>query len=250
MQRLNWDLGKRVDELTAFVRSQHHGAAVSTSAGLQPTASSLSPGPLPSSLSSTITSSAAAAAASSLSSSTSLRPLLRSLSADASDTATASVLDIFKFRPATSTAAVAATAPTVAAEAKPDVSALMPFRSHDSFKVDRSRVFDFGPDCLVVTSSQGKSHGFLRVLLHGRSRDEYVPVHSGLIRDIKCSLPAAASERTIARTLVLTASCDRTLKVTNLGTKCEVACFRLEQQAWSCAWHSQRESRYVPRASV
>ncbi|KXS16823.1 hypothetical protein M427DRAFT_285688 [Gonapodya prolifera JEL478] len=80
-----------------------------------------------------------------------------------------------------------------------------------------------------VEEPQRQRHGLMKVNLYDSLRTEFIPVHSKQIRD--CNL------HPLEGGMALTASVDKSLKLTHTHSNTVVATFNVDKPAWSCCWH-------------
>ncbi|KAF9122962.1 RING finger and WD repeat domain-containing protein 3 [Mortierella sp. 14UC] len=89
-------------------------------------------------------------------------------------------------------------------------------------------------EMLVYSRQMGEQHGIAKVSMRDFTNNfhDFTPVHTKPIKDVRCYNGHPGTNRS----LVLTASLDKTLKVTSASSKQVVLTYDFEGAAWSCCW--------------
>ncbi|KAG0247366.1 RING finger and WD repeat domain-containing protein 3 [Mortierella polycephala] len=88
---------------------------------------------------------------------------------------------------------------------------------------------------MIVCSRQVNNvHGIAKISMRDFSNNlhEIIPTHSQAIRDVQCY----SGDPAVNKSLVLTASMDKTLKVTSVASQHVVLSYDLMAPVWSCCW--------------
>ncbi|KAG0049119.1 RING finger and WD repeat domain-containing protein 3 [Gryganskiella cystojenkinii] len=102
---------------------------------------------------------------------------------------------------------------------------------------EATQCFSYRMDEQVLVYSQQRNinvHGIARITMADKAYDplSFMSIHLQPIRDVQCYNGDSFSNKS----LVLTASADKTLKVSSLSTRQVVVSYELEAQVWSCCW--------------
>ncbi|KAI8605498.1 hypothetical protein EDD21DRAFT_363410 [Dissophora ornata] len=89
-------------------------------------------------------------------------------------------------------------------------------------------------EMLVCSQQIYDKHGIVKVSMRdfSRSRHGIIPIHSQAIRDVQCYTNGQFANKS----MVLTASMDKTLKVTSATSEQTVLTYDLKAPVWSCCW--------------
>ncbi|KAF9143925.1 RING finger and WD repeat domain-containing protein 3 [Mortierella sp. GBA39] len=89
-------------------------------------------------------------------------------------------------------------------------------------------------EMLVYSRQMGEQHGIAKVSMRDFAGNyhDFIPVHSKPIKDVRCY----TGQPGINKAFILTASLDKTLKVTNALSKQVVLSYNMEGAVWSCCW--------------
>ncbi|KAG0330405.1 RING finger and WD repeat domain-containing protein 3 [Dissophora globulifera] len=89
-------------------------------------------------------------------------------------------------------------------------------------------------EMLVFSRQANDIHGIAKISLRDFSSNlqNIIPVHSQAIRDVQCY----TNDPVANKSLVLTASMDKTLKVTSAASQHVVLSYDLKAPVWSCCW--------------
>ncbi|KAG0199716.1 RING finger and WD repeat domain-containing protein 3, partial [Mortierella sp. GBA30] len=94
----------------------------------------------------------------------------------------------------------------------------------------------FRPDeeMLVCSRQVNEAHGIAKVSMRDFSNNlhDFIPIHSQAIRDVQCY----NSDPFANKSLVLTASMDKTLKISSAASQHVVLTYDLQAPVWSCCW--------------
>eukprot|EP00037_Helgoeca_nana_P015707 m.147182 g.147182 ORF g.147182 m.147182 type:complete len:706 (+) comp23133_c0_seq1:113-2230(+) len=83
---------------------------------------------------------------------------------------------------------------------------------------------------------RGAACGLVKVSALDPTRTEYIPIHHKAIRDIR-SCPDNSGT-------ILTASLDRTAKLTNINSNTVVCSYKLDAPSWTCCWDKDRPTTF------
>eukprot|EP00038_Savillea_parva_P018674 m.24974 g.24974 ORF g.24974 m.24974 type:complete len:738 (-) comp4198_c0_seq1:185-2398(-) len=84
--------------------------------------------------------------------------------------------------------------------------------------------------------ARGTACGLVKVSTLDTSRHEYIGVHHKAIRDIRTCPDSSGT--------VLTASLDKTAKLTSINSNAVVCTFQLDAPSWTCCWDHDRPSTF------
>eukprot|EP00047_Mylnosiga_fluctuans_P019185 m.79828 g.79828 ORF g.79828 m.79828 type:complete len:562 (-) comp8015_c0_seq4:138-1823(-) len=82
--------------------------------------------------------------------------------------------------------------------------------------------------CTAASLFSPVGHGVFKLSSLEFRHPEYLPIHSKIIRDVRCCYDGSG--------VVLTTSLDKTMKITSTRTNSLVHSFALDIPAWTCAW--------------
>ncbi|GJJ73279.1 E3 ubiquitin-protein ligase RFWD3 [Entomortierella parvispora] len=87
---------------------------------------------------------------------------------------------------------------------------------------------------LIYSQQRHSMHGIARIFMADGVYDphSFIPLHAQPIKDVQCF----NGEPSCNRSLILTASMDKTLKVTSWTTRQVVVSYKLDVPVWSCCW--------------
>ncbi|KAF9580029.1 RING finger and WD repeat domain-containing protein 3 [Lunasporangiospora selenospora] len=91
-------------------------------------------------------------------------------------------------------------------------------------------------EMIVLSQQKGYNYGLSRISMRHMNYpyEDFIPIHTNAIRDVQCY----GYEPFANVSLVLTASHDKTLKITSVSTRQTVVSYDLGAQVWSCCWSS------------
>mmetsp|Transcript_26011 Transcript_26011/g.42655 ORF Transcript_26011/g.42655 Transcript_26011/m.42655 type:complete len:527 (+) Transcript_26011:180-1760(+) len=95
---------------------------------------------------------------------------------------------------------------------------------------DGSRVFDFHPSRSLILLGKSVPSCSLSKISILTQQSETVVAHSNRIRDVKCGPGVGSSE------LVMTASLDKSLKISSVANNNTVLTYNLDAPVWACEW--------------
>ncbi|KAF9290072.1 RING finger and WD repeat domain-containing protein 3 [Linnemannia elongata] len=89
-------------------------------------------------------------------------------------------------------------------------------------------------EMVVYSRQMGEQHGIAKVSMRdfASTYHDFIPVHSKPIKDVRCY----TGQPGINKAFILTASLDKTLKITNALSKQVLLTYDLEGAVWSCCW--------------